>query len=62
MRPILDIRAAKVAVELASQCNLRCNMCPMSNLGRPHTLMEFGLVKKVAEDFAANGIRVRWLH
>ena len=62
MRPILDIQTAKVAVELTSRCNLRCNMCPMSNLGRAQTLMEWDLVQKVAEDFAANGIGVRWLH
>ncbi len=62
MRPILDIQTAKVAVELTSRCNLRCNMCPMSNLGRAQTFMEWDLVKKVAEDFAANDIGVRWLH
>ncbi|PWB77157.1 MAG: hypothetical protein C3F15_03765 [Holophagae bacterium] len=62
MRPILDIRTAKIAVELTSRCNLRCGMCPMGNLGRPEDDMPWWLVEKVAADFAANGIRVRWLH
>jgi MoaA/NifB/PqqE/SkfB family radical SAM enzyme len=62
VRRILDIRTAKVAVELVSRCNLRCNMCPMSNLDRAQTLMDWNLVEKVAADFADNGIQVRWLH
>jgi hypothetical protein len=62
MRPILDIRNAKVAVELTNRCNLRCAMCPMNNLGRPFADMEWGLVQKVAADFAANGLTVNWLH
>ena len=62
MRPILDIRTAKVAVELTSRCNLRCGMCPMGNLGRPEDDMPWWLVEKVAADFRDNGIRVRWLH
>jgi len=62
VRPILDIRTAKIAVELTSRCNLRCGMCPMGNLGRPEDDMPWWLVEKVAADFRANGIRVRWLH
>ncbi len=62
MRPILDIRTAKVAVELTSRCNLRCSMCPMSDLGRPLIDMEWPLVERIAADFAAGGITVRWLH
>ncbi len=62
MRPILDIRTAKVAVELTSRCNLRCAMCPMSDLGRPLMNMEWALVERIAADFAAEGITVRWLH
>ena len=62
MRPVLDIRTAKVSVELTSRCNLRCGMCPMSNLGRPEQDMPWWLVEKVAEDFREHGIRVRWLH
>lgn len=62
MRQILDISTAKVSVELTSKCNLRCNMCPMSNLQRPKTHMPWWLVEKVAADFGDNGVRVRWLH
>lgn len=62
MRPILDISTAKVSVELTSKCNLRCNMCPMSNLQRPKAHMPWWLVEKVAADFRDNGIRVKWLH
>jgi len=62
MRPVLDLRSAKVAVELTSRCNLRCAMCPMGNLGRPEADMPWWLVEKVASDFESNGVRVRWLH
>jgi len=62
VRPILDIRTAKVAVELTSRCNLRCGMCPMGHLGRPEDDMPWWLVEKVAEDFRAHGVSVRWLH
>ncbi len=62
MRPILDIRSAKVAVELTSRCNMRCPMCPMENLRRPETDMPWELVERVAAQFAEHGIRVRWLH
>jgi MoaA/NifB/PqqE/SkfB family radical SAM enzyme len=62
MRPILDLAAAKVAVELTNRCNLRCGMCPMNKLGRPDADMEWELVEKVAADFAANGATVKWLH
>jgi len=62
VRPILDIRQAKVAVELTNRCNLRCGMCPMGNLGRPEADMPWWLVEKVAADFRDNDIQVRWLH
>ena len=62
MRPVLDIHSAKVAVELTSRCNLRCGMCPMSDLRRDETDMAWWLVEKIAADFRDNGIRVRWLH
>jgi len=62
VRPVLDIRTAKVAVELTSRCNLRCAMCPMHDLGRPMVNMEWDLVERVAAELAAAGIRVRWLH
>lgn len=62
MRPILDIRKAKVAVELTNRCNLRCGMCPMNKLGRPDADMPWWLVEKVAEEFRRLGIRVNWLH
>lgn len=62
MRPILDIRKAKVAVELTNRCNLRCGMCPMNKLGRPDADMPWWLVEKVAEEFRQLGIRVNWLH
>ena len=62
MRQILDIRAAKIAVELTNRCNLRCGMCPMNKLGRPDADMPLELVRKVAEDFRANGLTVSWLH
>ncbi len=62
MRPVLDIGSAKVAVELTNRCNLRCGMCPMGKLGRPDADMAWWLVEKIAEDFRANGIRVKWLH
>lgn len=61
-RPILDVRSAKVAVELTNRCNMRCGMCPMNNLGRPEADMPFWLVEKVAADFKANGIVVNWMH
>lgn len=62
MRPILDIRTAKVAVELTNRCNLRCGMCPMGDLGRPEGDMPWWLVEKVAADLRAEGVRVSWLH
>jgi MoaA/NifB/PqqE/SkfB family radical SAM enzyme len=62
VRPILDIRTAKVAVELTNRCNLRCGMCPMGNLGRAEGDMPWWLVEKVAADFREQGITVRWLH
>jgi hypothetical protein len=62
MRPLLDIRRAKVAVELTSRCNLRCAMCPMADLQRPLTDMPWDLVERVAADLAANGVKVSWLH
>ncbi|MFN3412672.1 MAG: radical SAM/SPASM domain-containing protein [Thermoanaerobaculum sp.] len=62
MRRILDIRKAKVAVELTNRCNLRCGMCPMNKLGRPDADMPWWLVEKVAGEFARLGIRVNWLH
>lgn len=62
MRRILDLRTAKVAVELTNRCNLRCSMCPMNKLGRPDADMEWWLVDKVAADFKANGLTVSWLH
>ncbi|NWG00508.1 MAG: radical SAM protein [Thermoanaerobaculaceae bacterium] len=62
MRRILDLKTAKVAVELTNRCNLRCSMCPMNKLGRPDADMEWWLVEKVAADFKANGLTVSWLH
>jgi MoaA/NifB/PqqE/SkfB family radical SAM enzyme len=62
MRKILDLKTAKVAVELTNRCNLRCAMCPMNKLGRPDTDMPWELVEKVAADFKANGLTVNWLH
>jgi len=62
MRPILDLKSAKVAVELTNRCNLRCAMCPMNKLGRPDADMPWELVEKVAADFQANGLTVNWLH
>jgi len=62
MRPILDIASARVAVELTSKCNLRCGMCPMSDLRRPKVHIPRWLLEKVAADFRDNGIGVKWLH
>jgi len=62
MRPILDLRSAKVAVELTNRCNLRCGMCPMNRLGRPDADMPWWLVEKVAADFKENSLVVNWLH
>ncbi len=62
MKVPLDIRTAKVAVELTNRCNLRCAMCPMSELGRPQADMPWWLVEKVAADFSAQAISVGWLH
>lgn len=62
MRPILDLPRAKIAVELTSRCNLRCAMCPMSNLQRPLQDMPWELVEKVAADLRTNGLTVSWLH
>ncbi len=62
MKRILDIKAAKVAVELTSRCNMRCGMCPMNDLRRPETDMPWPLVEKVAADFRSMGITVSWLH
>lgn len=62
MKTILDIKTAKVAVELTSRCNLRCAMCPMHNLGRPLMDMPLPLVEKVAADFRENSLVVSWLH
>ncbi len=59
---LLDIRAAKVGIELTNRCNMRCSMCPLHTLTRPTADMPWDLVKKVAADFEENGIRVRWLH
>ncbi|MEN8164252.1 MAG: radical SAM/SPASM domain-containing protein [Acidobacteriota bacterium] len=58
----LDIGTAKVGIELTNRCNMRCTMCPLPNLSRPAADMPWDLVEKVAADFAANGIQVRWLH
>ncbi len=62
MKPILDLSRAKVAVELTNRCNLRCAMCPMSDLKRASADMPWWLVEKVAEDFRENRISVTWLH
>lgn len=62
MRPILDLRSVKVAVELTNRCNLRCGMCPMNKLGRPDADMPLSLVRKVAEEFSRNGLKANWLH
>lgn len=62
MKNILDIRRAKVAVELTSRCNLRCAMCPMNNLRRPLMDMPWNLVEKVAADFRSHNLVVNWLH
>lgn len=62
MRPILDIRSAKVGLELTNRCNLRCGMCPMGKLQRPDADMPWWLVEKIAADLADNDIRVNWLH
>ncbi len=58
----LDIGTAKVGIELTNRCNMRCTMCPLPTLSRPTADMPWDLVEKVAADFAANGIQVRWLH
>jgi MoaA/NifB/PqqE/SkfB family radical SAM enzyme len=57
-----DISTAKVGIELTNRCNMRCSMCPLPTLARPSADMPWDLVEKVAADFAASGIRVRWLH
>ena len=62
MRPILNLKTAKVAVELTNRCNLRCAMCPMNKLGRPDADMPWWLVEKVAADFRDSGLTVNWLH
>jgi hypothetical protein len=62
VKPTLDLRTAKVAVELTSRCNLRCAMCPMNDLRRPLEDMPFSLVEKIAADFKNNGVTVEWLH
>ena len=62
MRQILNLKTAKVAVELTNRCNLRCSMCPMNKLGRPDADMPWWLVEKVAADFRDNGLTVNWLH
>jgi MoaA/NifB/PqqE/SkfB family radical SAM enzyme len=62
MSSYLDISTAKVGIELTNRCNMRCSMCPLPTLARPSADMPWDLVEKVAADFAASGIRVRWLH
>jgi Radical SAM superfamily/Iron-sulfur cluster-binding domain len=62
MRQILDLAAAKIGVELTNRCNLRCGMCPMNKLQRPDADMPLPLVRKIADDFASNGVQVNWLH
>jgi hypothetical protein len=62
MKQILDLKTAKIAVELTNRCNLRCAMCPMNKLGRPDADMPWELVEKVAADFKANGMVVSWMH
>jgi hypothetical protein len=62
MRPILDLRSAKTAVELTNRCNLRCGMCPMNALRRPDADMPLWLLRKIAGDFRDNGLQVGWLH
>jgi len=62
VRPVLDIRSAKVEVELTNRCNLRCGMCPMDRMGRPQGDMPWWLVEKAAAELAAAGARVSWLH
>ena len=51
VRPILDIRSAKVAVELTSRCNLRCGMCPMGNRGRAEPGKAAARVRGLAPGF-----------
>jgi len=60
--PLLDLGTVKVGIELTNRCNMRCSMCPLHSLTRETTDMPWELVQKVADDFAANGIKVRWLH
>ncbi len=62
MSTYLDIGTAKVGIELTNRCNMRCSMCPLPTLSRPTADMPWHLVEKVAADFAANNIQVRWLH
>jgi hypothetical protein len=62
MRSILDLRSAKTAVELTNRCNLRCGMCPMNALRRPDADMPVWLVRRVAAEFEANGMKASWLH
>ncbi len=62
MNTYLDVGTAKVGIELTNRCNMRCSMCPLPTLSRPTADMPWPLVEKVAADFAANNIQVRWLH
>ncbi len=62
MAELLDLRTAKVGIELTNRCNMRCSMCPLHTLTRPTADMPWDLVEKVAADFKQNGIQVRWLH
>lgn len=62
MKPVLDLKTAKIGVELTNRCNMRCGMCPMNVLERPDADMPFWLVEKVAADFRDNEITVNWLH
>ncbi len=62
VRPVLDLRTAKVSVELTSRCNLRCPMCPMGTLSRGEADMPWWLVEKVAAELGDLGVQVHWLH
>ncbi len=62
MKPALDLRSARIAVELTDRCNLRCAMCPMDRLARPSADMPWDLAVKIAADFRALGLSVEWLH
>jgi len=50
-----------IAIELSSDCNSNCYMCPRKNLTRAEGKMEFGLFKKIIDELYKNKVVLRKL-